>query len=64
MTDLIQQVWEKAEVVDGINPNFLRKDFAGAWICREAYGTETPYGWSIDHIKPIEKGGEEALNNL
>ena len=61
---LVQQVWEKAQQVDNINPNYLRKDIAGAWIGREAYNTETPYGWRIDHIEPIEMGGKDELDNL
>jgi len=31
---------------------------------RYAYGSETLYGWEIDHIKPVSKGGTDDLVNL
>lgn len=41
-----------------------RQDFAGAWIRRDAYGTHTQYGWEIDHLRPISKGGTNEIENL
>jgi 5-methylcytosine-specific restriction endonuclease McrA len=31
---------------------------------RYAYGTETEYGWEIDHIRPVSDGGADDLENL
>lgn len=61
---LIQQVWEKATVIPSIDPNIWRQDFAKAWIRKDLYGTETAYGWEIDHLKPISKGGSDDIDNL
>ena len=61
---IIQQVWEKAKVVDGYNPNLWRQDFANAWICRDAYGTTMIFGWEIDHLRPISDGGTDDIANL
>lgn len=46
---LIEAVWDKATIITGYDPNIWRKDFAGAWINKNAYGTTGPYGWEIDH---------------
>ncbi len=61
---LIEAVWEKAKPVEGYNSDVWRKDFAGAWINRNAYGTNGPYGWEIDHRMPQSKNGSDALQNL
>lgn len=61
---IIQQVWEKAKVVDGYNSNLWRQDFANAWICRDAYGTTRNFGWEIDHLRPISNGGSDDIANL
>ena len=57
----IMQVWEKGTYVN----DEWRKDDCGAWIHRDQYGrTDTDYGWQIDHIKPVSKGGSDDLLNL
>jgi 5-methylcytosine-specific restriction endonuclease McrA len=61
---VIQQVWEKAQSIIGYDPNIWRKDFAGAWIRKDLYGTDTKFGWEIDHLKPISRGGSDNLINL
>ena len=60
----IQNIWKKAQVVLGYDPNVWRKDFAGAWIRFNAYGETSLYGWEIDHRQPIAKGGEDEEYNL
>ena len=62
--DIIQKVWEKGAVVHGYDPSKWRKDFAGAWIKRDLYGTNQGYGWVIDHLRPRNAGGTDALENL
>lgn len=61
---LIEQVWQKAKEEQGYNPQIWRKDFAGAWIRRDAYGLDHKYGWEIDHLCPVSKGGSDDLSNL
>jgi hypothetical protein len=63
--EVIQKVWEKAIPVMNQDPNHIRKDECGAWIVFEAYGDRnSEYGWEIDHIIPIAKGGTNDLLNL
>ena len=58
-------VWEKAFIQEGNNSNVFRKDYAGAWIRKDQYGNRTsPYGWEIDHIKPLSADGTYDLDNL
>ncbi|MGQ1948716.1 HNH endonuclease signature motif containing protein [Geofilum sp. OHC36d9] len=61
-----RQVWNKAQIVPGVNSNTRRKDICGAWIEWNNYGdtTEDGTGWEIDHIKPVAKGGNDLLSNL
>lgn len=61
----VDDVWKKAIKQPDNNPGVFRKDYAGAWIKREDYGDRTkPYGWEIDHLKPLSKGGTYDLENL
>ncbi len=62
--DTVQQIWEKAKVVEKYNPNLWRKDFAGAWIRRDYYGIRNKYGWEIDHKRPAAAGGSNRIENL
>ncbi len=61
---IIQQVWEKAKSISKYDPNIWRQDFAGAWIRKDLYGTDAKYGWEVDHLKPVSKGGNDNINNL
>ena len=63
----IQAVWEKAKKIDGQDPSVYRKDYAGAIIQRNQYGkgaNELDFGWTIDHAKPLSKGGPNDSSNL
>jgi 5-methylcytosine-specific restriction endonuclease McrA len=58
----IEAVWAKAEK----DPRYtvFKKDACGATIEKAEYGKTSTYGWEIDHIKPVAKGGTDALSNL
>jgi 5-methylcytosine-specific restriction endonuclease McrA len=61
---LIQNVWDKAKLIYGKNPNVWRKDKYDNKIRFSSYGTEGEYGWEIDHKNPKDKGGSDQLSNL
>lgn len=63
-SDRVQMVWEKAVPVQGYDPSKWRKDFAGAWIRRDLFGTTQSYGWEIDHLVPRASGGTDDISNL
>ena len=58
----IEAVWKKGTPESGLS--FFRKDACGASMQRTKYGDTAQYGWEIDHIKPVAKGGADDLGNL
>lgn len=59
----VEAVWQKGASVPGY-PNY-RTDKCKALMQRTQYGdTSSKYGWEIDHIKPVSKGGTDDLGNL
>jgi len=63
-TEQIQEVWNKGRIEATHDPQHARKDACGHWIQRDQYGTEGKFGWEIDHIVPVAKGGSDDLSNL
>jgi len=54
-------IWEKAKpiLLD------LREDSYGNEIEYLKYGnTRSDYGWEVDHIHPVSKGGTDHIDNL
>jgi hypothetical protein len=47
-----QSAWAHALVVEGYDPNQIRKDAYGSVIVWSDYGKTTTYGWEIDHELP------------
>lgn len=63
--NIIDSVWNKALIDPNNDHNVFRKDYAGAWIRRDQYGErDAKYGWEIDHMKPLAKGGSDSIENL
>jgi hypothetical protein len=58
----IEAVWEKGAP----EPEYrgFRKDVCGASMLYAKRGRTEQYGWEIDHIKPVAKGGTDDLDNL
>lgn len=64
-SEKVNKVWKKASVISGVNPNVKRKDKCGAIIAKSAYGDHNSnFGWDVDHIKPVSKGGTDDISNL
>lgn len=61
----IEPVWRKGRIVEGYDPNTIRKDACGAWIVKDKYGdSDNLYGWEIDYVYPISLGGGDDMINL
>jgi len=58
----IEAVWKKG-IPEPAYSSF-RKDSCGASMQRIKYGKTEKWGWEIDHIKPVSKGGTDDLENL
>lgn len=62
---VINEVWKTASAVSGFDENKFRRDRCGAMIQKDEYGnTDSSYGWEIDHVQPVAKGGSDTLSNL
>lgn len=58
----IEAVWRKGSLEPGYTG--FRKDICGASMQWSKYGKTEHWGWEIDHVKPVSKGGTDALANL
>lgn len=57
--------WEHARKIEGYDNTMFRQDACGAWIILNQYGNrDNGFGWEIDHILPISKGGPDTADNL
>jgi 5-methylcytosine-specific restriction endonuclease McrA len=51
--------------VTGQNPEVIRKDVYGSVMQWEKYGDcSSAFGWQIDHIIPLARGGSDTLDNM
>jgi hypothetical protein len=62
--EVVEAVWKKGKPDPPHSITIRRRDMCGAPMQRYSYGTETSFGWEIDHIKPVSQGGTDDLGNL
>jgi hypothetical protein len=63
--EVVDRVWQHAEIVAGNDPELWRKDELGAWLYRLDYATRTTFGWEIfDASLGRGDGGVAALRPL
>ena len=62
--DVKIKVWDKATKIKNKNPDKYRKDPYGKIIYFSNFNKNTEMGWTIDHIKPLNKGGSNDILNL
>ncbi|MCI0450611.1 MAG: HNH endonuclease [Chlorobi bacterium] len=58
-------VWEKGSLISGYDASEWRRDKCGRAMKYSEHGNrQHEFGWEIDHIKPVAKGGTDDLSNL
>lgn len=58
-------VWRRGREIQGYSPSNWRYDACGKPMRFSDHGdTSSQYGWEVDHIKPVAKGGTDDLSNL
>jgi len=59
------EVWNKGKTIPNYPSDTWRVDRCGNVIQFEEYGNrDSKFGWEIDHIVPVSKGGSDDLINL
>ncbi len=61
---IVDAVWAKGKVVHPYDGSLYRQDSCGAWMKKTEHGKTTEFGWEIDHIYPVARGGTDNLSNL
>ena len=64
--DVVERVWQTAQIVNGNDPGVWRKDEFGAWIHRLAYrNRHSEFGWEIaDCAFTLRSYGVAALRPM
>ena len=58
-------VWNKAREAHPLNCAYWRLDESGNLMAWGDFGdAQSPHGWLIDHMVPLNAGGTNALDNL
>ncbi|GAB2806106.1 HNH endonuclease [Ferruginibacter profundus] len=73
MKNKIETLWDKLRPIVksdltnteiSLDEAHYRLDDLGAIIKKSEFGLKTEFGWNIDHIFPISKGGDNNIENL
>lgn len=58
-------IWNKGKLIENYDRNVWRRDMYGRAMKYTEYGKrDSEYGWEIDHIKQVQFGGTDDMNNL
>lgn len=61
----IGEIWKKGRAIQGYDQNVWRHDMCGKVMKFSEYGNiNSNFGWEVDHIKPVARGGTDDLSNL
>lgn len=70
-SEQIEEVWNKGEIINNLNPQLYRKDYAGALMFWHSFISQSKLNdlieslkWTIVYEKPIAKGGSNYIKNL
>jgi 5-methylcytosine-specific restriction endonuclease McrA len=61
---LKRAVWNKGTPISDYDPDLWRRDIKGHAIKYTEHASQGDYGWEIDHIRPVAKGGSDDIDNL
>ena len=61
---LKSEVWNKARKIAGHDPDIYRQDSCGRTIRYVDHGKRGEFGWKIDTILPLSRGGSSDSFNL
>lgn len=62
---VVRAVWDKGHLIPGRDPDEWRCDICGSTIRFLDHGnTKSRFGWEIDHVLPVSKGGKDDGANL
>ena len=65
LDDLAERVWLKGRKIPDYSEHEWRWDDDGLVIKHDDYGDrDSDYGWEIDHILPVSRGGGDHISNL
>jgi len=63
--NLVLAVWVKGTPIPQYDQSIWRRDAYGSAMNYSEYGNrDSEYGWEMDHITPVSRGGSDALSNL